>query len=86
MYKNLYKNTEELRLLAAKVISENRGKTERELNAKLIQAIIAQESSKSFEDLNQNQKVLHQIFSKENWEFIEPKINAKLSKMSVDSE
>ena len=86
MYKNLYKNSEELRLLAAKVISENKDKDLKAQNVALIKAIIAQESSKTFEDLNQNQKILSQIFSKESWEFIEPKINAKLSKMSIDSE
>ena len=88
-YYRLYKQSDELQELAYDIASElqNEGISDRkEFKVRMLAAIYNQEHDRKEEDLNQNQKMMAQLFNEDTWWLVEKKINNKLHKMSIDSE
>ena len=90
VYYRLYKQSEEIKQLSKKIIQKMRQEgnkiDKKEFKIKLIASIYAQESARTADDLNQNQKMMAQLFDERTWWIVEKKINNKLHKMSIDSE
>ena len=85
-YYRVYKTTEEIKMFARQIIQENPDIDKKQFKVKLLSKIYQQESARTEETLNQNQKMMAQLFDEKTWWIVEKKINNKLAKMSIDSE
>lgn len=89
-YYRIYKQSDEIKMLSANIIKQmikEKGSVDKkEFKVKLIATIYSQERNRTEEDLNQNQKMMNQLFNEDTWWLVEKKINNKLRKMSIDSE
>lgn len=89
-YYRLYKQSEEIKELASnivkKMLEEGTSIDKKEFKIRLLTEIYNRESNRKEEDLNQNQKMMNQLFNEDTWWIVEKKINNKLHKMSIDSE
>ena len=88
-YYRIYKQSDEIQELAYRIMSDlaKEGKADRkEFKVRMLAAIYSQEKNRKPEDLNQNQKMMAQLFNEDTWWLVEKKINNKLHKMSIDSE
>ena len=85
-YYRLYKQSDEIKMIAAKIIKSNPNITDKDFKVRLIASIYKQELSRKPEDLNTNQKMMAQLFNEDTWWMVEKKINNKLHKMAIDSE
>lgn len=89
-YYRIYKQSDEIKQIAREIIKElikDGGQIDRkEFKVKMLATIYKRERDRSEEDLNQNQKMMAQLFDESTWWIVEKKINNKLHKMSIDSE
>lgn len=87
-YFRLYKHTEEMATYVDQILEENPDITgdKKALKVELLNKIFENESARTEDTLNQNQKMMAQLFDEKTWWIVEKKINDKLAKMSIDSE
>ena len=85
-YYRLYKNTEEIKMFARQILEADPNIDKKTFKVRMLAKIYQQEVNRTPETLNQNQKMMNQLFDENNWWIIEKKINDKLAKMSIDSE
>lgn len=85
-YSQVYKNTEHVRQIAANVIKANPGKSTKEIYPALLNAIMKHMAQETPETINQNQKMMAQLLSKEAWPIVRNSINKKLEKLGIDSQ
>ena len=86
MYRNIYKNTEEIRELAIATIKENVGKKPEELQAAVLRKIMELMAQQTPETINQNQKMMAELLSEKAWPIVEKAISSRLKKLSIDSQ
>lgn len=86
MYFNQNKDSEEVKQIFKQVREKLKNETNGNIiAAEIIKAIMANENNKTFDELNQKQKIFSQILDKNNWDIIEQKINNRMRTIGIDS-